>query len=216
MDYWMGKGLWGNLHRRVCPRSLLHSVLPWAPHWFLCLSYPIPAGGGTTLQCDTWVQVFLPWHNTAAAVRWPEATTSVVEVTAYPARLLPSITWAEPSTDNSNSAFSMGVSAISLVAAYVSVTQSWVISPSSSNTNSVIADIIHEDGFVTGARCITIFGAVRVANQFPQREEVTEVTFAWFISADTAWGHLMFTVCLNTISFIYKESFSFVVHYWGN
>ncbi len=31
---------------------------------------------------------------------------------------------------------------------------------------------------MTGARCITIFGAVRVANQFPQREEVTEVTFA--------------------------------------
>ncbi len=216
MDYWMGKGLWGNLHRRVGPRSLLLSVLPWAPHWFLCLSYPIPAGGGTTLQCDTWVQVFLPWHNTAAAVRRPEATTSVVEVTAYPARLLPSITWAEPSTNNSNSAFSMGVSAISLVAAYVSVTQSWVISPSSSNTNSVIADIIHEDGFLTGARCITIFGAVRVANQFPQREEVTEVTFAWLMSADTAWGHLMFTVCLNTISFIYKESFSFVVHYWGN
>ncbi len=30
---------------------------------------------------------------------------------------------------------------------------------------------------MTGARCITIFGAVRVANQFPQREEVTEVTF---------------------------------------
>ncbi len=68
MDYWMGKGLWGNLHRRVGPRSLLLSVLPWAPHWFLCLPYPIPAGGGTTLQCDTWVQVFLPWHNTAAAV----------------------------------------------------------------------------------------------------------------------------------------------------
>ncbi len=38
------------------------------------------------------------------------------------------------------------------------------LTPSSSNTNSVIADIIHEDGFVTGARCITIFGAVRVAN----------------------------------------------------
>ncbi len=97
------------------------------------------------------------------------------------------------------SAFSMGDSAISLVAAYVSVTQSWVISPSSSNTNSVIADIIHEDGFVTGARCITIFGAVRVANQFPQREEVTEVTFAWFISADTAWGHFTLTVWPNTI-----------------
>ncbi len=104
MDYWMGKGLWGNLHRRVGPWSLLLSVLPWAPHWFLCLSYPIPAGGGTTLKCDIWV--------------------------------------AEPSTNNSNSAFSMGVSAISLVAAYVSVTQSWVISPSSSNTNSVVADII--------------------------------------------------------------------------
>ncbi len=120
--------------------------------------------------------------SAAWAEKWsgrrPEATTSVVEVTAYPARLLPSITWADPSTNNSNSAFSMGVSAISLVAAYVSVTQSWVISPSSSNTNSVIADIIHEDGFVTGARCITIFGAVRVAKQFPQREEVTEVTFA--------------------------------------
>ncbi len=164
MDYWMGKGLWGNLHRRVGPRSLLLSVLPWAPHWFLCLSYPIPAGGGTTLKCDIWV--------------------------------------AEPSTNNSNSAFSMGVSAISLVAAYVSVTQSWVISPSSSNTNSVVADIIHEDGFVTGARCITIFGAVRVANQFPQREEVTEVTFAWFISADTAWGHFTFTVWPNTINFV--------------
>ncbi len=63
-----GKGLWGNLHLRVGPRSLLLSVLPWAPHWFLCLPYPIPAGGGTTLQCDTWVQVFLPWHITAAAV----------------------------------------------------------------------------------------------------------------------------------------------------
>ncbi len=32
------------------------------------VSYPIPVGGGTTLQCDTWVQAFLPWHNTAAAV----------------------------------------------------------------------------------------------------------------------------------------------------
>ncbi len=63
-----GKSLWENLHLRVGPRSLLLSVLPWAPHWFLCLPYPIPAGRGTTLQCDTWVQVFLPWHNTAAAV----------------------------------------------------------------------------------------------------------------------------------------------------
>ncbi len=31
-----GEGLWGSLHRRVGPRSLLHSVLPWAPHWSVC------------------------------------------------------------------------------------------------------------------------------------------------------------------------------------
>ncbi len=30
------------------------------------LSYP--CRGRNNLQCDTWVQVFLPWHNTAAAV----------------------------------------------------------------------------------------------------------------------------------------------------
>ncbi len=38
---------------------------------------------------------------------------------------------------------------------------------SSSNTNSVIADIIHEDGIVTGARCITIFGLWELLTNFP-------------------------------------------------
>ncbi len=90
--------------------------------------------------------------------RRPEATTSVVEVTAYPARLVTfnNLSW----TINKQLQFCVlyGVSAMSLVAAYVSVTQSWVISPSSSNTNSVIADIIHEDGFVTGC---TLYNNIR-------------------------------------------------------